>query len=176
MTGGVSQGYTPATWWYRTSRSSTTTAPSPWAPCPRPCPSVSTRTRPVTTALNRARGNQPPNSNVRVSGVVTHGVNGAYPGNIVGGKQKYAMVCISNGTAKTAVIENCTVNDADFAYNTEEMASTTTHFVSCTAVNCECGNRLLCRLDPCGWPLTLGRCCGQRRSTPSSCNPACSRR
>ena len=123
-----------------------------------------------------ARGNQPPNSNVRVSGVVTHGVNGAYPGNIVGGKQKYAMVCISNGTAKTAVIENCTVNDADFAYNTEEMASTTTHFVSCTAVNCECGNRLLCLLDPCGWPLTLGRCCGQRRSTRSSCNPACSRR
>ena len=46
------------------------------------------------------------------------------------GKQKYAMVCISNGTAKTAIIENCTVNDANFAFNTEEMTETTTHFIS----------------------------------------------
>eukprot|EP01052_Picozoa_sp_SAG31_P032114 SAG31_NODE_3485_length_4211_cov_2.074903_3_plen_118_part_00 len=49
------------------------------------------------------------------------------------GKQKYAMVCISNGTAMTAIIEDCTTNNADFAFNSEESASTTTHFVNCTA-------------------------------------------
>ena len=83
-----------------------------------------------------AKGAQNPNFNVRVSGCVTSAVHGAYPGNIgPDGKQRYAMVCISNGTTKTAIIENCTVNGADYAFNTEEMASTTTHFVSCTAVN-----------------------------------------
>ena len=87
-----------------------------------------------------AKGNQPMNSNVRVSGVTTHAVNGSYSGNYSPGpdkkpKMKYAMVCISNGTAQTAVIENCTVNDADFAFNTEEMTETTTHFVNCTAMN-----------------------------------------
>ena len=83
-----------------------------------------------------AKGNQPMNSNVRVSGVTTHGVNGSYPGNYGPDKKmKYAMVCISNGTAQTAIVENCTVNDADYAFNTEEMTETTTHFVNCTAMN-----------------------------------------
>jgi hypothetical protein len=60
-----------------------------------------------------AKGNQPMNTNVRVSGITTHAVNGSYPGNYGPDKKmKYAMVCISNGTAQTAVIENCTVNDA----------------------------------------------------------------
>jgi hypothetical protein len=83
-----------------------------------------------------AKGNQPMNTNVRVSGVTTHAVNGSYPGNYGPDKKmKYAMVCISNGTAQTAIIENCTVNDGDYAFNTEEMTETTTHFLNCTAMN-----------------------------------------
>ena len=83
-----------------------------------------------------AKGSQPMNNNVRVSGVTTHAVNGSYPGNIGPDKKmKYSMVCISNGTTQTATIENCTVNDADYAFNTEEMTETTTHFVNCTAMN-----------------------------------------
>jgi hypothetical protein len=63
--------------------------------------------------FDAANGNQPMNSNVRVSGVTTHAVNGSYPGNYGPDKKmKYAMVCISNGTAQTAIIENCTVNNA----------------------------------------------------------------
>eukprot|EP01048_Picozoa_sp_COSAG05_P006543 COSAG05_NODE_429_length_9889_cov_11.904290_2_plen_698_part_00 len=84
-----------------------------------------------------AKGNQPMNTNVRVSGVTTHAVNGSFPGNYGPDKKKkkYAMVSISNGTALTAVIENCTVNDGDYAFNTEEGTETNTHFLNCTAMN-----------------------------------------
>ena len=52
--------------------------------------------------FDAAKGNQPMNNNVRLSGITTHAVNGCYPGNFgPDRKMKYAMVCISNAHANS---------------------------------------------------------------------------